>query len=52
MRDGKVLVVHINDVMKEGNSQVAKRRVKVNSWRMRVRAKMEKMLETRMENRW
>ena len=38
--------------MKGGNSQAAKRRVRVNSWRVRVRAKMEKMMGTRVENRW
>ena len=51
MRDSKVLVVHTLNLMKEGNSQVAKRRVKVNGWRVRVRAKMEKMMWTRVENR-
>ena len=47
-----MLVVHINDVMKEGNSQVAKRRVKVNSWSVRVRVKMKKIMGTRVEIKW
>ena len=52
MRDSKVLVVHTLNLMKEGNSQAAKRSVRVNSWRVRVRAKIEKMMGTKVEDRW
>ena len=40
------------NLMNEGNSQLAKKRVKVNGWSVRVRAKMEKIMGTRVENKW